>query len=136
MPFQRRRLLGPCKAPPKPPRCTSRNGSGLNPTGFLCTTPPILGEAWLCSVPTTAQTLSTAVAFAASAGQTPFGSGEILVALAPEPLVLPGSGQHSFPLPMLSSLVGAVAFTQGLRIEGGTTPQVELFNGQDLVLGY
>jgi len=116
--------------------CALRNGSGVNPLGFDCTTMPVLGATWTSSVERLPQTTSTFLGLSASLGEVAFAGGEILIGLAPPPLFQPGSGTHSVVIPNVSNLLGAALFAQGFRIDGGAAPTFTLLNAQDLKLGF
>ena len=65
--------------------CIFRNGSGINQTGFNCTTYPVLGRSWNSTIAVTGSTLSTSLGLSGTPGQFPFLRGEILIGLAPAP---------------------------------------------------
>ena len=113
--------------------CAPRNGSGVNVLGYECATAPVLGTTWSSTVVTTPQTISTLIALAATPAQTPLLGGEILIGLAPPPLVQSSNGSHAVPIPNLPSLAGARLYAQGFRVEqpGG----IVMMNAQDLTLG-
>ena len=116
--------------------CTFRNGSGINPTGFNCTSGPVLGASWDSTIATTGSTSSTLLGLSGTPGQLPFLGGEILIGLVPPPTFLPGVGAHSVPIPSAPVFMGASLFTQGFRVDApGGIPALVLLNAQDLVLG-
>lgn len=117
-------------------RCVLRNGSGINPLGFDCTTRPVVGATWISSVPTGPQTTSTVLGLSATPAQIPLLGGELLIGVVPAPLFQQGSGTHSVPIPGSSSLLGAAVSAQGFRIDAGPSPTFVLFNAQDLILGW
>jgi hypothetical protein len=120
-------------------RCTTRNGSGINPVGFTCTTRPVLGTNWQSQIAMTANTITTYIAFAPGGPQTgtllpPFG--EVLVQLSPSPVLVPGSGSYSVAIPNLPIWLGYPLSTQGVRFDVvGGNPTFVLLNALDLVLG-
>ena len=97
--------------------CVSRNGSGVNPTGFDCTTVPVLGTNWLTTIPTTINTQSTHLGLSTGAAQMPVTGGEVLISLAPLAIFQPGLGSHSVAIPNDNTLLGAQIFAQGFRID-------------------
>jgi hypothetical protein len=119
--------------------CTSRNGSGVNPVGFTCTTLPVLGTNWQSQIAVTPNTVSTYIAFAPGGPNPglllpPFG--EILVQLSPSPVLAPGSGSYSVAIPNLPIWLGYPLSTQGVRFDVvGGNPTFVLLNALDLVLG-
>ncbi len=116
--------------------CTFRNGSGINPTGYVCTTDAVLGSSWVTTMPTEATTLTTFMAIAAVPGQFPLFGGELLIDPTGPVLFLEGNGTHTVPIPSASVLLGVLLPTQGLRVDApGGQPQIVLFNALDIVLG-
>ena len=73
--------------------CTFRNGSGINPSDFTCSTLPVLGTSWVSAIDTNPQTLSTLIGISLSPGQYPLLGGEVLLGLSPPP-VFQLSGHH------------------------------------------
>lgn len=116
--------------------CALRNGSGVNPLGFACTTMPVLGATWTSSVERLPQTTSTFLGLSATLGEIPFGGGEILIGLVPQPLFQQGAGTHSIPIPNVSNLLGAALHAQGFRIDMPAAPRFTMLNAQDLKLGF
>ena len=117
-------------------RCVTYNGSGVNPTGFACTSDPVLGSTWSSAVPTSARTTATAVGLAAQPAQLAMFGGEVLLSLAPPPLFVPGFGSHSIAVPNDPALIGAPLFAQAMRVDvAAGAGQLLLFNGQRLTLG-
>jgi hypothetical protein len=117
--------------------CTFRNGRGVNPTGFTCTTLPVLGNNWVTQVPTTTSTLQTLLGVAlAPAPGTPFYGGELLLDLSSPPQIDSARGTHTVPIPNVPSFLGLVASSQGFRIDvSGRVASVVVFNAQDVRLG-
>ncbi len=117
--------------------CTFRNGSGINPIGFDCQTPPAIGTAWNTTIVTTSETVSTTVLVSLGSAQVPFLGGEILVALSPPPVALPGvMGLHTLPVPNQPGLLGAEYASQGFRIDlAGGSATLVMLNAQDLLIG-
>jgi len=118
--------------------CTFRNGTGINPPDFACTTLPILGTNWQSTIATNAGTISTFLAFAPGGPQagSPFLGGELLVQLVPAPIPIAGAGTFSIAIPAVNSLSGVHLATQGVRLDNiGGSPTFVLLNALDLVLG-
>lgn len=114
--------------------CSERNGSGINPTGFDCTSLPILGRSWDTVVPTAGNTISTHLGLSAGAAQTPLFGGEFL--LGASPLFVGGNGSHSIAVPNSGSLLGAVLYAQGFRLDSVRAgASLTMFNGQTVTLG-
>ncbi|MEM7205800.1 MAG: hypothetical protein AAF628_36435 [Planctomycetota bacterium] len=127
-------VYGACPAPSA--SCTFRNGSGTNPTGFDCTTDPVVGTNWDSTIATTLSTLSTLLGLSATGSQFPYLGGEILIGVAPTAAFLPGAGSYSLPIPDDPTLLGVPLFAQGFRVElVGSTATLVMLNAQDLVLG-
>jgi len=121
-----------------PASCTCRNGSGINPTGFECTSRPVVGGNWSTNVLVDSSTAATFVGLSTSGSQQPFLGGEILIGLSPPPVFTPPAmGAHTVPIPNASVFTGLPLSTQGFRIDVvGGVPGVVLLNAQDLVLGF
>ena len=119
-----------------PASCTFRNGSGINPAEYSCTSLPTMGMNWTSVIVTSPQTVATAVGFTLSPAQLPMFGGEILIALSPPPVLLFGLGSHSWSVPDVCGLCGLPLVSQGFRlgISGGSS-QLTLLNAQDLILG-
>ncbi|MBI5850583.1 MAG: hypothetical protein HZB39_06020 [Planctomycetes bacterium] len=118
-------------------RCAFRNGRGLNPIGYACVSAPVLGANWQTSIAMTPNSVASFVAIAIFPDRgIPFGNGEILIGLVPDPMLLVGAGAHALTIPNVSTLLGALVPTQGFRLDnvGPTTDLVPL-NAEDLVLG-
>jgi hypothetical protein len=120
-------------------RCDFRNGSGVNPPDYRCTSLPALGTTWQSSIATGPQTLATYVAIAAGgplAGLPLFG-GELLIQLSPEPVFVAGNaGNFALPIPSSSWFLGGAVSVQGLRVESDIAgPRIVLLNAIDLVFG-
>ena len=119
--------------------CTFRNGNNLNPPDFTCVTPPVLGSNWTTAYNTNANTLATVliVGLGGPATGPPIWNGEFLVALAPPPVLLVGTGNIALPIPGHRSVGGTQISTQGFRLDAsGAGSQLLLLNALDLVLGY
>lgn len=119
--------------------CRFRNGNDLNPADYFCVTRPALGGTWTTSYNTNPNTVATAllVGLAGPASGIPFENGEFLIALAPAPVIFPGNGNISVPIPNQGFLIGAVVSTQGFRLDAvGGGPQLLLLNAQDVELGF
>lgn len=120
-------------------RCTFRNGNGLNPTDYSCVSRPRLGSGWTTAYNTNANTLATVLVVAPGGPATgpPFANGEFLVALAPPPITIAGTGNITLPIPGHPSAAGVMLATQGLRVDNQAAgPQLLLLNAQDVQLGY
>ena len=118
--------------------CAFRNGTNLNPPDYLCVTRPALGSNWTTSYNVTPSTLATALAISLGGPATGpnLWTGELLIALAPAPLSIFGTGNIVLPIPNNAALGGVKISTQGLRLDTvGSAQQVFLLNAQDLVLG-
>lgn len=121
---------------PRSATCTFRNGSNINPADYTCVTLPVLGTNWTTGYNTNAGTLATVLVLGPGGPSTgpPFAGGEILVALAPPPITLIGSGNISIPIPGLPFALGTRLATQGIRVDAG--PRLVLLNAQDIELGF
>jgi len=117
--------------------CSERNGSGVNSTGFNCTTLPILGANWASSIPTVASTVSTHLGLSSSAAQTPLLGGEFLLGVAPiAPIFVAGNGSHAIGIPNSTPLLGAVLHAQGFRVDSaGAGSSLKMFNAQIVTVG-
>jgi len=121
-----------------PGTCTIRNGSNVNPIGYVCVTTPSIGTNWQANIAPNANTLTTFLAVAPGGPHPgfPFGAGEVLIQLVPMPILLEGPGGFSFALPNDPGLLGLQAATQGLRVDlVGPTQTIVLLNAIDLVIG-
>lgn len=118
-------------------RCAFRNGRGLNPIGYSCVSAPVLGANWQTSIAMTPNSVASFVAIAIFPELgIPFGGGEILIGLVPDPLLLVGAGSHALLVPNVSTLLGAMVPTQGFRLDNlGPTTVLVALNAEDLVLG-
>ena len=118
--------------------CTSRNGSGINPVGFTCTTRPVQGSNWQAQIATNVNTVAAFIAFAPGGPHPgfPLLGGEVLVQISPAPILLQGTGAFSVPIPLGAIWLGYPISTQGLRLDNvGPTTTFVLLNALDLVLG-
>ncbi len=118
--------------------CTVRNGSGLNPVAFQCVSPPVVGGTWRSSITATPNTISSYIAVALGGPHPglPFANGEILIQLAPSPVLVPGTGSFSLAIPNQPGAIGLQVATQGLRIDNvGPTTALVLLNALDLQFG-
>ncbi len=118
--------------------CRSRNGTGVNPQDFTCTTRPILGQNWLSQIATNPNTIAAFIAFAPGGPHPgfPLLGGEVLVQINPAPVLLGGAGAFSVAIPNGSMWLGYAVATQGLRLDvSGPTQTFVLLNALDLVLG-
>lgn len=116
-------------------RCFFRNGSGINPLGYDCTTPPETGTTWETSIATTPDTTVTILGMSALPGVLPILGGEILIALSASPIFLTSPGTHSVPIPNDPFFVGVKLCTQGFRIDNqGGVPRFIMLNAQDVVM--
>jgi len=119
-----------------PAGVTIRNTS--NPEEYTALTSPQIGGTYSSTV-TPGSAGITIVGIAATAGVTPnfLGSGDILLGLAPFPLLYSGSGTHDFNLPLNASLIGAVVPTQGFALEIDAVGNIgaTAYNALDLTIG-
>jgi hypothetical protein len=119
-----------------PSSCATRNGSGINPVDYACVTLPVTGASWQTTITAKGDTVSTIVAIAPApdiAGSpNPFGTGEVLIGLAPFPTLFAGLGAHSVPVPANPALIGKSASTQGFRVNSAF--QIEALNALDIVV--
>ena len=117
--------------------CTFRNGTGINPPDYRCVTRPVLGTTWTTSYGSTANTVATVMLFGFAPATGPaFWQGEFLVALSPSPVAVPGTGNLSILVPNDPNLLGASAWSQGVRIDSSASgTSFLLLNAQDLRLG-
>lgn len=121
--------------------CSFRNGNGVNPAEYSCTTTPVIGTAWLSSIVTVPTTIQTVVALGLggpSAGvPSPFGTGELLIGLAPAPALNLALGTHSVGVPADAAIAGLAIPSQGFRVDlPGTRLMISALNAQDLTLGF
>jgi len=120
--------------------CTFRNGLGINPADYSCTSMPVLGSNWVGQIHVGPSTLGALVAVAPGGpvSGVPLFGGELLVQLAPPPLILVAfaSGTVTAQIPATPAFAGVTLATQGIRFEliSGTTTLV-LSNALDLTLG-
>jgi hypothetical protein len=118
--------------------CTIRNGSNVNPIGYVCVTTPSIGTNWQANIAPNANTLTTFLAVGPGGPHPgfPFGAGEVLIQLVPMPILFEGPGAYSFAVPNDPGLLGLQAATQGIRIDlVGPTQAIVLLNAIDLVIG-
>ncbi len=116
--------------------CTFRNGARINPVGFDCLSPPVIGRTWRAAVETTPATVSTLLALAAAPAKQPFLGGELLVNLSSPTVFLPGTGSYGVAVPASQILIGAALFAQGFRVDlVSGAPTLVALNAQDLVFG-
>lgn len=115
--------------------CATRNGSGVNQIGYVCTTPPVLGASWDSDIAVTQFTASTHLGIGAGPAQVPLLGGELLIDLTSSVFV-PGLGSYSIPIPNEGVFLGLPLYTQGFRIDViGGNPTLVLLNAQDAVAG-
>jgi hypothetical protein len=118
--------------------CQVRNGSGINPLAYSCTTRPIMGTNWQAAVGTNPNTLATFLVFApggAHPGLPAFG-GEILIQLSPGPIAISGGSAYSIAIPNGPQWNGYSIATQAARIDQvGPTQTVVLLNAIDITIG-
>ncbi|MEM7204170.1 MAG: ELWxxDGT repeat protein [Planctomycetota bacterium] len=117
-------------------RCTSRNGSGINPSGYSCATLPIVGGTWRSDVVVSSATAGTLLGVALRPSAAPLGTGELLIELAPTTAFVIGPGAYAIPVPADNGLVGATLATQAFRVDA-TSAGLQLVpqNALDLRLG-
>ncbi len=104
---------------------TVRNGNGVNPLGFVETSPPILGGTWTTTVDIATPGHLASIVAISTGGPAPgialggLFSGELLIL---PPLLPPdtGIGSHSIPIPNDCSLIGVTLNTQGATFTPGT----------------
>jgi hypothetical protein len=114
-----------------------RNGSGVNPLGYVSTSAPTLGATWTATVDlaTPGHLLSAVAVSFGGATEGIFPGG----AIAGELLVLPGfvvdvqTGSHALPVPPTVSLLGVCVATQAATVAGDGS--IHLNNALDLMLG-
>lgn len=115
------------------------NGSGINPAHYSIQQPPVLGSNVLAGIQTSPDTAATIVAVGVESGTQlvlPGFEGELLLNLAPAPILDVALGNHSIPVPADGALCGAIVGTQGLRVRNiGGIPTIEFLNGARLRLG-
>jgi hypothetical protein len=118
--------------------CRVRNGTGVNPLAFTCTTRPIQGQNWLSQIAGNANTLAAFIAFAPGGPHPgfPLLGGEVLVQINPAPVLVSGPGSFAVAIPTGSMWTGYQVATQGARLDDvNSTPTFVLLNALDLVLG-
>lgn len=118
--------------------CLFRNGSGVNPAGFSCTTLPRLGTQWQGAVATNAGTLASVFAYGAGGFGAPlplFGGELLLSPLAPLQ-TFSGFDSFGFPIPASPGLIGLSLPFQAARLDlVGGAPTIVLLNGLELIVG-
>lgn len=118
--------------------CNYYNGSGVNPAGFGCVTPPVLGGMWHATVFNTPNTLLTALVFSPAGLLTPvplFG-GELLVDPSQAFVAFVGTTDYTLAIPSASSWVGTTLAFQAVRLEAvGGSPTFVPLNAMLLLLG-
>ncbi len=117
-----------------PAASVPRNGSGLNPAGFVETQPAVLGGTWRTTVDiATPGAVASVVAVANAPLQVLSGFGELLVDVgdlaAPPSLA---AGVHAIPIPNDCLLLGLELFAQAATLRVG---KVQLQNALDVRLG-
>ncbi|HKX45819.1 MAG TPA: hypothetical protein VJP77_03900 [Planctomycetota bacterium] len=115
------------------------DGSGVNPEFYAAATKPVLGQVYVGVVSTGADTVATLIAVGAGA-PLPFAvpgvEGEVLLALAPAPMLDFAAGTHVLAVPDDQTLCGGVVDTQAFRIDlVGPVVTAVAGNGLRLVLG-
>lgn len=113
--------------------CVFRNGSGVNPAAYQCSSPPRLGQLWTSAIATTPATVWTGIVLGVPAAPMPAFGGEAL--LVPFDSRLSSTGAFSVPIPNDPGLLGQLYSAQGVRIENASNPRIVLLNAQDLRLG-
>ena len=118
--------------------CTYFNGSGVNPAGFGCVTPPILGGTWHATVFNEPNTLLTALVYS-PAGWTapvPLFGGELLLDPSQAFVAFVGTTDYSLAIPSASSWVGTTFTFQGVRLDlVGGSPALVPLNAMLILLG-
>ena len=116
-------------------RCTFRNGSGTNVTGFTCVTPPTLGSNWISTVTTSPTTVATAVFLGTMMIDPPFSLFGQELLIVPDLGGVPSIGPNtfSFAIPGTNSAAGTMLFAQAIRDDGGLPV---LMNAQELLLNH
>ena len=117
---------------------TVRNGLGVNPVSFASVNPPVIGTSWNSTIDIVTPGATASMVGVALGG--PWSgvvlsgsiSGEILIQLAPEPVVDLAAGAHTLPVPPTCGLIGVSLSTQGLTFAPG---DIRLVNALDLVFG-
>lgn len=118
--------------------CSFRNGSGINPAAYNCTSLPVLGTNWTSVITTTPNTVTTLIAIALGGGHPgiPYLGGEILVQLTPDLIFIETPGSYAIAVPNFPFLLGQSITAQGVRVEAIGPAQIAvLLNAVDLVLG-
>ncbi len=121
--------------------CTFRNGTGINPPDYDCTTLPLLGDNWTTVITPTATTAGSFVILTPAATPAfffPLFGGDVLVDLSSTQIVVATTANVlSVPIPSMSSLDGNFVATQGLRLDTpGGIPGIVLLNALDVVIGH
>lgn len=115
--------------------CSSRNGSGVNPNGFACTSDPLIGTNWNTTVDiaTPGAAASAVVVFFGGplpGLQLPFG--ELLCNPPMSPIDV-AAGVHSIPIPNLPQLVGNALCAQAATLKFGPL-RIRLQNAIDFTI--
>jgi hypothetical protein len=113
--------------------CTFRNGTGVNPVGCFCLTPPVVGTNWDVDVTNGPNTVTSLllVGFEPLPAFPLFTWGEIMV--NPLSAVITFSPPFPMSIPVEYGWHGDTFTLQGLRID---TTDFVLTNAQDAVIGY
>lgn len=123
---------------PSVAKCVVSNGNNVNPFGVNCQTAPVLGTTWQGIVGTGPGTVVTLLAYAPGglAPPLPLFGGELLVQLAPPPLLLSSPNPYTIAIPSSPSWIGTVLTFQGMRIDLiGGSPTIVLMNALDVIIG-
>ena len=109
-----------------------RNGTGVNPTGYVQTAPAVIGQSWQTTVDLS-NGASRSIVFLGFGGPTtsPSNFGELLCG-TPLMTASIAAGVHSSALPFDCSLVGFQVPTQAATLG---PPPVQLHNALDLTVG-
>lgn len=117
-----------------PATSVPRNGSGVNPVGFVETQPAVLGGTWRTTVDiATPGATASVVAVADAPLQAPTAFGELLIDVGQ--LAGPTSlaaGVHAIPIPNDCLLLGLELFAQAATLRAGA---IRLQNAIDVRLG-
>lgn len=122
-----------------PASATFRNTT--NPADYAVTGPPKLGASLGATVtldPAGLPISLVLIGLASNPGSpNPLGQGELLVGLAPFPLIDASTGSHTIPIPNDPTLNGVLLYSQGFRTAFGALGSVtfDALNAYDLVLG-
>ncbi len=109
-----------------------RNGTGVNPTGFVEVTPAVIGENWSTTVDlSNGANMSLVVLGLAGPTSSMTKWGELLVAF-PHLTVSIAPGAHSAAIPFDCAIVGLTIPTQAATLG---PPKLELHNALDVTVG-